>query len=453
MSNQQFDEYERDEEMLEARRLKRLEMKRKRKIQQRVILAVLAVVLIVIIVLIVKGCGGKEKEQEDQTPPVDNEEENQEEVQTPPVEPDTTATLAAVGDIMVYDDQIEDAKQEDLTYDFSDCFAAIAAYTSSTDLTVGNLELNFNGPPYLGSAKTSFNAPESLASNLKDIGFDILQTANTYSIMNGFNGLTSTINYLNDAGIDHVGTYATDPSESADQGVLIREVNGIRMAFIAFTKGVNGMSLPTGKEFCVDLLYTDYTGNFSDVNTTKILDRINAAKDQNPDVIIAMLHWGGEYDIEPTESQNTITDLLFKNGVDVIIGSHSHVVGPMEMKTVQTVDGETKDCFVAYSLGNFFSSMQGIDRDYLYESVILNLEFTKSGETGETTISNVSYTPLYFVDHGETADVRFEVVPIRKAIASSVFEDYTDVMTEAIAHLQTHTKASDDTTISYDSGN
>lgn len=452
MSNQQFDEYERDEEMLEARRLKRLEMKRKRKIQQRVILAVFAVVLIAVIVLIAKGCSGKKETEEDKEPENMQEDSFVPEPEPEP-EPDTIATLAAVGDIMVYDDQIEDAKQEDLTYDFSDCFNAISAYTMSADLTVGNLELNFNGSPYSGSAKTSFNAPESLAVNLKDIGFDILQTANTYSIMNGFNGLTSTINFLNDAGIDHVGTYATDPADSADQGVLIRTVNGIKIAFIAFTKGVNGMSLPTGKEFCVDLLYSDYNSNYTEVNTTAILNRINAAKDQNPDVIVAMLHWGEEYSIEPSDSQKSITELMFKNGVDVILGSHSHVAGPMEMTTVQTVDGETKDCFVAYSLGNFLSSMMGISRDYIFESMILNLEFTKSGETGETTISNVSYTPLYIVDHGETADVRFEVVPIRKAIASSVFEAYSDVMTDAIEHLQEHTKASETTTISYDSGN
>ncbi len=443
MSNQQFDDYERDEELLEARRLKRLEMKRKRKIQQRIILAVFALILIVVIVLIVKGCSGEKEPEEPVSPePVDIVE-----TQEPPqVEPDTIATLAAVGDIMVYDDQLADAQQEDLTYDFSDCFSVISAYTMSADLTVGNLELNLSGAPYGGNAKTApyFNAPEILAANLKDIGFDILQTANTYSIMNGFNGLTNTINVLNEAGIDHVGTYASDPASSPDGGVLVREVNGIKIAFIAFTKGLNGLSLPSGKEFSVDLLYTDYTANYSSVNTTKILDRIEAAKQQNPDIIIAMLHWGGEYDIEPVDTQTQIADLMFKNGVDVILGSHSHVVGPMQMKTVQTVDGETKDCFVAYSLGNFISSMT---KEYTMESVILNLEFTKSGETGKTSISNVNYTPIYVVDHGEGSDVRFEVLPIRKAIESSIFADYSQQMSDAIEHLKTNTNSL------YDSGN
>ncbi len=439
MSNQQFDEYERDEEMLEARRLKRLEMKRKRKIQQRIILAVMAVVLILVIVLIFKGC----KSEKEPTPPVTPPEASQpkDPVETPPAEPDKTATLAAVGDIMAYQDQIDAAQQEDLTYDFSDCFSVISAYTLSADLTVGNLELTMNGAPYSG--KPYFNAPEILATNLKDIGFDILQTANTYSIMNGYNGLSNTIKFLNDAGIDHVGTYVTDPAESPDGGVLVREVNGIKIAFIAFTKGLNGLSLPNGKEYCVDLLYSDYTGNFNTVNTSAISSRLDAAKALEPDVIVAMLHWGGEYDIEANESQKQITSLLFKNGVDVIIGSHSHIVGPMEMQTVKTVDGETKDCFVAYSLGNFLSSMNA---DHTKESAILNLEFTKSGETGKTTISNVSYTPLYIVDHGEDSDVRFEVLPIRRAISSTLFDDFKDQMTAAIDSLKTNTNSQ------YDSG-
>ena len=435
MSVQGYDEFERDEELLEARRLKRLEMKRKRKMQQRIILGVLAVVLILAIVLIAKGCSAKKEpepeQQETVQPPVQEEK--------PPVEPDTTATLAAVGDIMVYDEQIADAKKEDSTYDFSEAFSAISAYTTSPDLMVGNLELNFLGSNYGG--KPAWSAPESLATNLKNIGFDILQTANTYSINNGVNGLTNTIKFLNSAGIEHVGTYI-DSSEKADGGgVLIREVNGIKFAFLAFTKGVNGFTLPSGSEYCVDLLYKDYNSNYSNVNEDAITARLDAAKQHNPDVIVAMLHWGSEYKTEVSESMKEIQDLLLKGGVDVILGSHSHVVGPMEMVRVKTNDGETKECFVAASLGNFFSYMSN---DYTMESVILNLEFTKSGETGETTISKAEYTPLYILDRGAEADVRFEVLPIRAALDTSIFEDYRDKMLEAIDHIKTNSNSTFD---------
>lgn len=444
MPNQEYDEYERDEEVLEQRRLKRLEMKRKHKIKQRIVLGVAALILILAVVLIVRSCTAEKEPPEDdeqvntQVPPVDLEPE--------PPDPDTTVTLAAVGDIMIYQSQIDAAKQEDGTYNFADSFSAIKAYTSSADLTVGNLELNFCGTtPYSGTPRTApyFNAPDILAQNLADIGFDILQTANTYSIMNGINGLTSTINILNGAGIDAVGTHTSDPGTTG--GYVIREINGIKIAFIAFTKGLNNMTLPLNSEYCVDLLYTDYNSDYKIVDTTSIINRLDAAKAEAPDVIVAMLHWGVEYETTISDTQEEIEDLLLKNGVDVILGSHSHIVGPMKMVDVETVDGEKKECFVAYSLGNFISDMS--DKNNAMESVILNLEFTKSGETGETTISNVSYTPLYILDQGTEADIRFQVLPIRAALKSSLFTDYETVMEEAIDHIKTNSNST------FDSGN
>ncbi|HIQ69896.1 MAG TPA: CapA family protein [Candidatus Avoscillospira stercorigallinarum] len=442
MPNQEYDEYERDEEVLEQRRLKRLEMKRRHKIKQRIVFGAAALILILAVVLIVRGCTAEKEppEQEVVTPPPTVPEEPE------PVEPDKTATLAAVGDIMMYQDQIDAAQQEDSTYNFADCFSAIKAYTSSADLTVGNLELNLCGTtPYSGNPRTApyFNAPDILAQNLADIGFDILQTANTYSIMNGINGLTSTMNILNAAGIEAVGTHLSDPGTTG--GYVIREINGIKIAFIAFTKGLNNMTLPLNSEYCVDLLYTDYNSDYSIVDTTGIMNRLDAAKAESPDIIVAMLHWGAEYDTTISSTQEDITDLLLKNGVDVILGSHSHIVSKMEMVDVETVEGEKKQCFVAYSLGNFISYMP--DKANAMESVILNLEFTKSSETGETTISNVSYTPLYILDQGEEADIRFQVLPIRAALKSSLFADYETVMEEAIDHLKTNTNSQ------FDSGN
>lgn len=447
MSNQDFAEYERDEELLEARRRKRLEMKRKHQMQQRIILAVAAVVLILIIVLIFKGCSGGSGKipNQDQiiTPPPINEEVNQ-----PAVEPDRKATLAAVGDIMVYDTQLEDAKQEDLSYNFADSFSAISAYTMSADLTVGNLELNMTGStPYGG--KPMWNAPESLATTLHDIGFDVMLTANTYSITNGLSGLANTAKFLNTAGIDHVGTHVTDPDETPGAGAIMREVNGIKIAFIGFTKGVDGMTLPANSEYAVDMLYTDYNSSYSKVDSSLILDRIDDAKSLNPDVIVALCHWGSEFEFPISETQQDITDLMLENGVDVILGTHSHVVGPMGYVDVETTDGEEKTCFVAYSLGNFFSDM---DKEFSMESILLNLEFTKSGATGETTISNVGYKPLYILDAGEGADVRFEVLPIRTAIGSNLFDDFVPQMTEAIKHLEANSQLDPENPVSFDSG-
>lgn len=300
--------------------------------------------------------------------------------------------------------------------------------------------------PYAGDPRSAigFNCPEVLATNLADIGFDVLQTANTYSIMNGIAGLQSTINFLNQSSIDHIGTHITNPAESGSGGVVLRDVNGIKIAFIGFTKGLNGMKLPNNNLYSVDLLYTDYDTAYENVDVASITDRIEAAKAAEPDVIVAMVHWGSEYDLVISETQEEIRDLMFKNGVDVILGSHSHVVGPMEEVEVKTVDGEQKKCFVAYSLGNFIADMS---KPYTQDSVILNLEFTKDGKTGETEISDISYVPLYILDRGEdTIGTRFEVLPIREAIKTSNFAEYEDLMNTAIDNLKVNTRSS------YDSG-
>lgn len=436
-------EYDRNDDLLEQRRLRRMELKRKRLMQQRIILASLAVILILVIVLIARGCSSAPEIPADDIdkPSVDVPVEQVTE------SVDVKATLSAVGDIMMYESQIKAGQIDDTTYDFSDSFKAVMAYTIGSDLTVGNLELNFLGyAPYSGDPQSAigFNTPEVLATNLADIGFDVLQTANTYSIMNGIAGLQSTINFLNQSSIDHVGTHITDPAESGSGGVVLREVNGIKIAFIGFTKGLNGMTLPNNNMYSVDLLYSDYNTAYEEVNITAITERIDAAKAAEPDVIIAMVHWGSEYDLAVSKTQEEIRDLMFKNGVDVILGSHTHVVGPMETMEVKTVDGEDKECFVAYSLGNFISDMS---KPYTQESLILNLEFTKDGDTGETTISDINYVPLYILDRGEDAtQTRFEVLPIREAVKSSTFEEYEDLMNTAIDNLKVNTQSN------YDSG-
>ena len=436
-------EFERDEQLLEARRLKRLEQRRRRKMQQRIVLGVLLVILILSLVLIVRGCKSRTAAEKTQEPATAQTEPDAPQ-SVVPTEPDTTVTIAAVGDIMMYDEQLDAARQDDGTYDFTSSFAAVSGSTVSADLTVGNLELNFCGEPYSG--KPDFRAPESLAKTLSSIGFDIMQTANTYSIQNGLSGLQSTIRYLDAAGLSHVGTYAAQDDKTSLGGVLLKNVNGVKIAFIAYTKGLNYLTLPEGEEYAVDVLYTDYASDFDKINESGILDSVNAAKALQPDVIVAMLHWGSEADSAVTDSQTKIKNLLFENGVDAIIGSHSHIVGPMEEETVTTVDGTEKTCFVAYSLGNFFSAMDDSYAKNCRESVVLNLSFTKNGQTGATQLSGVSYTPIYLMDHGENAETRYEILPIRSAINSGLFPEMEETLTDAIAHLRAAT-ASD-----YDSG-
>ena len=417
----------------ERRKKMREEMQRKRLHQQKIALGVIALALVLLIVLIARGCSGSKRRQEQ----AQSEKEAAQQALRTEVLP-VKVTLSAVGDIMCYADQIDDAKKTDGTYDFSPSFTAISPYLQAADLTVGNLELNFVGPSEKYQGYPSFRAPESLAGTLADAGFDILQTANTYSVQNGLNGLNSTIQYLTQNNIAHLGTYYLESEKKQDEGVVIRNVSGIKFAFIGYTKGINNMTLPEQAPYCVDLLYKDYSTTYSEINEDALLASVKAAKNRHADVIVAMLHWGGEFDSEPTDSQKEIADLLFQNGVDVIIGSHSHEVGPMETRTV-TVDGREKQVFVAYSLGNFFSSMT---KGTSQTSCILNLDFSFDPETGACGLSGASYLPVYIADKGEDADLRYEVLPIRSAIQSGLFSDLNGEMEQAISNLADQTKTS-----------
>ena len=436
------------EQLQQARRLRRLEQKRRRKRQQRLVLGALLLVVVLVVLLIVRGCVSKK------APPVipgSEQAEARADEQTPIVEtePDTIINIAAVGDIMCYQDQMDACLQADGSYDFSPAFAAVSGHTISADLTVGNLELNFCGQPYSG--KPDFRAPDALADTLAAIGFDVLQTANTYSIQNGLTGLRSTIGRLNAVGISHVGTYAVQEDKTTNEGVLLKNVSGVKIAFLSYTKGLNGLRLPDGSEFAVDLFYSDYDTDFKHLDTVGISRSVEAAKALDPDIIIAMLHWGNEGSNERTEAQNKLAELLFENGVDAILGTHSHIVGELESRTVN-VDGREKTCFVAWSLGNFYSSMSESYAQSCRNGIVLNLEFTKNGETGETSLTGVTYTPVYFCDTedsvrededepGEEPRTRFEVLPIRSALSSGLFPDRTETFTQAISDLRKATNS------------
>ena len=426
------------EQIRELRRLRRVEQQRKRKLHIRIVAGVVLVILVLSAILIVRGL--KRKNAQELQPETPAQPEQTEQVKLPvllPTESDTVIHVAAVGDIMISDELLADALQANGSYDFSGSFTAVSGMIAAADLAIGNLELNFCGEPYEG--KPTYRAPESLALCLSTMGFDVLQTANSCSIANGLAGLKSTIDYLGLAGIDHVGTYASEAARNESGGVLIRTVNGIRIAILGYTKGLAGLQLPEGTEYAVDLLYSDYASDFTKINQDAIVRSVEAAKAQNPDVILAMLHWGSEADRSVTKSQEKIATLLFENGVDAIVGSHSHMAGPMKKLSVTTVDGTVKDCFIAYSLGNFFSSMGENAARTCQESLILDLEFTKSSETGDTSLSNVTYTPLYLADEGETKTPRYEILPIRSAINSGLFPELKQTMTDAIAHLRTNT--------------
>ena len=313
------------------------------------------------------GCSGSDAPAESKTPRSDT----------------AVATLCAVGDIRITDELLQAARQGG-SYDFSDILRGTTAVVGAADVAIGNLETTLSGEPY-----NDGSAPDALATALRSTGFSLVQTANSYTIQNGLSGLERTQTVLRSAGLTPVG---------------------IRIAVVAFTKGMNGMRLPSGAEYCTNLLYTDYDSNYSRIDTDGITDAIVAARALSPDIIVAALHWGSEDVSDISDTQEKIADLMFRRGVDVIVGSHSHRVGPVERRSITTDDGVQKDVVLAYGLGDYCAAQEGETN----ASLALTVEFTRTGES--TVISNVRCTPLATADCGAGTAPRYQVFDAADAV-------------------------------------
>lgn len=340
-----------------------------------------------------------EKEQEEAKSNSNNNSESE--------SSDISFTLAAIGDIMCHNTQYIDAYNEDTdTYDFSYVFENISLYTKTADICIGNLETTFAGEDIGYSSYPTFNTPDELAYELKDIGIDVLSTAGNHSLDKGFDGLSRTIDVLNDADISHLGTYK---SKEEQDTTLIKYVKGVKIAFVNYTYGTNGISIPSDKQFCVNLI---------DENLIK--EQIDKAKQEEPDIIIACMHWGSEYKTTQNSTQEDLADFLFQNGVDIILGTHPHVLEPMEKRTVTLDDGTTKDGFVIYSLGNFIADQNA---EYTRDSIILNLDITKHTD-GKISIDNYEYVPIYMYKDTSKDKQKMKLLDINKTIYN--YENYID---------------------------
>lgn len=328
-------------------------------------------------------------------------EENVAKVEEPVIPDDITIHMTVAGDVLCHNTNFWDAYDAQTgTYDFSYSFENIKKYFDNADIAIGTLETNFAGKSVGYSNYPLFNSPEALATDLRELGFDILATGNNHCLDKGFSGMVSTLNELDNAGIEHMGTYAT---EEASQQYLIKDVNGIKMAFLNYTYGTNGIPVPKGKEFAVNFIDKD-----------KIKHDIDSVKEIGVDVICVNMHWGEEYRLTQTKQQEELADFLFQNGVDLILGSHTHCLEPMEKRTVVLEDGTEKDGFVIYSLGNF---MSGQKAENSRQSVILDIQLTKNGADGKISIDQVTYTPIYMFNFYNSRQLkRFRVMDIESEI-------------------------------------
>ncbi len=407
------DELNRRRQEREARRQQRLEEQRRLRLRLTAAAAVLVVCAVAIFVIM--GSGGADTPSDSQlsagasqVTTEASQETTEAATSTQPTsrsQRDTTTVIhiKAAGDLNVTDSVILAGAGGTNGYDFTTCFQDVAPVLSDADLTLLNLEGNLCGEPY-GSQSTS--APVQLAQALQTAGVDIVQMANSCSVNNGIRGLTSTLNALRASGLEPVGAYSSPQEFQSSKGYTICNINGVSVAIVAFTKGVGSRGLPAGSEDCVNLLFTDYATTYEEIDTDGIKSILRNVASEKPDITIALLHWGSEYNDNISTNQTKIVELMQKQGVDIILGTHPHMVHKVEYN-------ETTGSLVAYSLGDFFGDASRAGTNY---SIILDLEITKDYEAGTTRVTGFSYTPIYTVTESEAADSQRRVVRIEEAI-------------------------------------
>ena len=415
-----------DRDELNKRRAAR-EVRRKQKEAQkkklRIQIALVAAGLLACILGVALLTGGETGEtvQTPTEPPVET-------TAPPATEPPTEATtsrfegekkqvihIKATGDLNITDRTVNSA-DTDLGYDYTRPFMDVAPLLADADLTIVNLEGNICGEPY-GSATVS--APKELLTALKNAGVDVIQMANSYAIHTGLIGLTQTLDQIRQAGMEPLGAYASESEFRRGKGYTICEVQGVKVALVAFTKGMGSLGLPSGNENCVNVLYTDYATTYRDVDEAKIKSILKAAASEEPDITIALLHWGSEYNDVISDTQKEILNLMKANGVDAVIGNHSHMVHEVSLDSATGF-------FVAYSLGDFFGDGTRGGTSY---SILLDLEITKDYDTGVTRVTDYGYTPLYILNETEGKNGRQVVRIMETATAYDV--NFVDKVTSA----------------------
>jgi len=258
--------------------------------------------------------------------------------------PNPTVTFLAVGDVMMHDGQIWAGYNEATdTFDYTEFFHVVRDEISAADIAMANLETTLAGKEQKYTGYPMFNSPDEIADALKDAGFDIVVTSNNHTLDRGAKGALRTLEVLKERGLATLGTYASEEERSQ---ILIREVNGISFAFLAYTYGTNGIPIPKDMPYLVNLIDEEAT-----------LSDIERAKSQ-ADVVVVYLHYGDEYQRTPSKYQRKLAHLLLKKGASFIVASHPHVIQPSEWMEVQEPDGEIVKKYIAYSMGNFISAQR-----------------------------------------------------------------------------------------------
>jgi len=338
--------------------------------------------------------------------------------------------LAFCGDLVAHSGINDEARKSDGTYDYTPIFSGAQSFVSAADYAVCTMETTFPDTTEY-SGYPMFKSPAALATSLKSFGFDMINTASNHCMDSLQAGLVRTLDVLDQNGLDHVGTYRSAEERDVSDGILIKNINGVSVAFLSFTYGTNAMPV-TGFEYVANIFMKDYLTTVADIDYDLLDTDMAAARALNTDMIIVMMHWGNEYYTEPVDYQTELADYIFKAGADIIVGGHCHVPEPMELRRVVDNEGYEKTCLIAYCLGNFISCQ---DDKYTDLTSVLNIDIQKNLDTGETYIKNVSYAPMYMVDLNDanlTSDWRYKLLNLQSTIASYQSGDNLGIISDTL---------------------
>lgn len=308
-----------------------------------------------------------------------------------------TLRLVFAGDVMGHDPQIKSAQVAPGKYDYRPCFKYVKPILDAADVAIANLEVTLPGKgPYSGYPM--FKSPDDLANALQYAGFDIILTANNHSNDSRAPGLVHTIETLQELGFQQTGTFKNQRERDLFYPLMVYR-NGFKLALLNYTYGTNGV--PTKPPTIVNL-----------IDTALIARDLAEARARKPHYIIVTMHWGLEYQLKESAEQRKLAQFLIRNGADLVVGSHPHVVQPIKVETVTMPDGTQKSAVVAYSLGNFISNQKqpNTDGGILFQVDLLHRKYVPYAETG-----TYGYIPVYRYIHREpNGKTTYHALPVAR---------------------------------------
>lgn len=308
---------------------------------------------------------------------------------TPTAAP-SSVTLLAVGDNLIHEQVVESGKQKDGTYNFDHLYSRVKDIIASADIAVINQETILGGSDFAYSGYPDFNSPTEIGDAIINTGFDVVLQATNHTMDMKLKGVENVIEYW--SGHPEITTLGINATEKASKKIPIINKNGIKIAMLNYTYGLNGHTLPEDMPYLVNLLDKD-----------KMAEDIQKAEEQ-ADFTIVFPHWGTEYSYQADDKQKKLTDFFYEQGVDLVIGSHPHVLEPVEW--IQK-DNDRK-MLVYYSLGNFMSYQKEAPRML---GGMASVTITK--DASGTYVSNASITPILTHFESGYADYNYGIYELK----------------------------------------